>query len=54
MMKAFLESAVVELVYKFDEKSTVFEKVSQLLKCHSNFMGDPIHIISESTVVLSM
>ena len=38
MKKAFLERAVVELVYKFDEKSTqVFEKVRRLLKCHSNF-----------------
>ena len=32
---------MVELVYKSDEKSTVivFEKVSQPLKCHSNFFG---------------
>ena len=31
--KAFLERAVVVLVYKFDEKSIVFEKVSRTLKC---------------------
>ena len=39
MRKAFLERAVVYVVYKFNEKSTarVFEKVSQLLKCRSNF-----------------
>ena len=35
--KAFLEGAVVELVYKFNEKSTA--KVSRPLKCHSNFLG---------------
>ena len=34
---------MVELVYIFDEKSTlrVFKKVSRLLKCHSNFLGVP-------------
>ena len=42
----------VELVYKFYEKSTqVFEKVSQPLKCHLNFLGV---ILSESAVALSM
>ena len=40
MRKAFLERAVVELVYKFDEKSTAsVEKVSRPLKCHLNFLG---------------
>ena len=36
---------MVELVYKFDEKSIprVFEKVNPPLKCHSMFFGD--HII---------
>ena len=39
MRKTFLEKAVVELVYKFDEKSyhECFEKVSRLLKYDSNF-----------------
>ena len=53
MSKAFLEDAVVELVYKFnDEKSAnstrslprVFEKVSQQLNCHSNFFGGHMYI----------
>ena len=41
-----MERAVVELVYKFNEKSTVsvFEKVSQPLKCHSNFFFVVIYI----------
>ena len=35
MRKVFL---VVEIVYKFDKKlPLVFQMVSQLLKCHSNF-----------------
>ena len=37
MRIAFLECAVVELVYKFDETSTAnVEKVSRPLRCHSN------------------
>ena len=32
MRKAFLERAVVELVYKFDVLPRMFEKVSQSLK----------------------
>ena len=34
--KAFLEKAVVELVYKFDKKS--YEKVSRSLKYESNYL----------------
>ena len=46
MRKAFLERALVELVYKFNEKSTaMFEKVHVIrsLKCHSNFLGGHTH-----------
>ena len=45
--RAFLERAVVELVYKFDEKSYIlstFEKVSRSLKYDSNFFSDHRHI----------
>ena len=45
MRKAFLEREVVELVYKFNEKSTrVFNKVSRPLKYHSNCFGGHVHI----------
>ena len=41
---AFLEHAVVVLVYKFNEKSTASVNVSRPLKCHSNHFGSHIHI----------
>ena len=40
MRKAFLERAVVELVYhSMRTLPQMFEKVSRPLKCHSNFFG---------------
>ena len=43
--KAFLERAVIELVYKFDEKSTTsVEKVRQPLQYHLNIFGGILYI----------
>ena len=40
LLNLILEHAVVDVVYKFDEKSTAsIWKVSRPLKCHSNFLG---------------
>ena len=40
MRRAFLEDAVVEVVYKFDVSlPLVFEKVNRPLNCHSTFFG---------------
>ena len=38
MRKAFLEHVEVEPVYKFDEKSTASEKVSQMLGGHNIYI----------------
>ena len=54
MRRAFLERAVVELVYKFDEKVllSMFEKVSRSLKYDSNifFVYKHIYIYMDTTV----
>ena len=54
MRRAFLERAVVELVYKFDEKFyllSMFEKVSRSLKYDSNIFIVHKHIYYMDTTV---
>ena len=53
MRKAFLEDAMVEVVYKFDGSLLlVFEKVSRPLNCHSTFLGGHIHIYKHTYIYI--